>query len=183
MNIVQVLQNIFEEYSSPGKRRVNTTLALEWAPPPRCAGRLSLYNRTVGGSLTQNWGGGRLAREWFFPQGGGGKANSRVGPPGGMLTLEPAFPPAQFWGGSLTQNWAGGRMALEWVFPLGGKAHSRVGPPGGSLAMGEGSLYNTGRKICLKKQTQQPDKRGQCDGHLKWRSLEDRRRNTRLVLM
>ena len=31
--------------------------------------------------------------------------------------------------------------------PRGGKAHSRVGPPGGILAMGEGSLYNTGIRL------------------------------------
>ena len=38
-------------------------------------------------------------------------------------------------------------MPLEWFFPLGEKAYSRVGPPGGSLAMGEGSLYNTGTSM------------------------------------
>ena len=42
-------------------------------------------------------------------------------------------------------------MALEWVFPLGGGGGGRLtlewDRRGGSLAMGEGSLYNTGTTL------------------------------------
>ena len=90
MNIVQVLQNFFEEYSSPGKRRVNTAVeSLGWE---KTGYRVSASSPDVRiGFLSTTGLSGEVSlkigeeEDWLendsSPK-GGGEAHSRVGPPG-----------------------------------------------------------------------------------------------------
>ena len=101
-----MLKNFFEEYRSPGKRRVNTTVeSLDWektgsrasAPSPDVrVGFLSTTGLSGEVSLTIGEGGDWLQND-PSPK-GRGKVHSRVGPPGGRLTLEPSFPLPNFKG-------------------------------------------------------------------------------------
>ena len=134
MNIVQVLQNFFEEYRSPGKRRVNTTVeSLCWekigsrvsASSPDV--RVGFFSTTgLSGEVSLKIGEGE---DWLendsSPKGEGGRLTlewDRRG--GGGLTLEPAFPLPNF----------EGEVSLK--IGQGGKDGSRVSLP----PRGEGSL-------------------------------------------